>query len=142
MGSFLFWQRWLVGLGIAVSVFGLCMVFFNGTFLFEYFNREINPAFWGTNTVDDATKLFQEWVYGVWGATIAGWGTVLIYIACYPFKRKERWSWNCLALALLVWFVLDTSLSIFYTVHFNAILNLILMVLAGLPIMLTRREFV
>ncbi len=27
MSSFLFWQRWLVGLCIAVSVFGLSMVF-------------------------------------------------------------------------------------------------------------------
>ncbi len=142
MSGFLFWQRWLVGLGIAVSVFGLGMVFFNGTPLFESFNRQIDPAFWGTNTVDDAARRFQQWIYGVWGATIAGWGTVLTYVAHYPFKRKERWSWNGLALGLLIWFVLDTSLSVLYKVYFNAAFNTALLVLAGLPIALTRREFV
>ncbi len=142
MSSFLFWQRGLIGLGIAVSVFGICMVFFNGTPLFESFNRQINPAFWGTNAVDDAARRFQQWIYGVWGATIAGWGTVLTYVARYPFKKKERWSWNGLALGLLIWFVLDTSLFLLYKVYFNAAFNTALLVLAGLPIGLTKREFV
>ncbi len=142
MTSFSFWQKWLLIVSLAVSVFGVTMALLSGTSLFALFNRQIDPAFWGTNAVGDSAKQFQQWIYGVWGATIAGWGIVLTYIAHHPFNRKERWSWSCLVLGLLVWFVLDTSLSVFYKVYFNAAFNTILLVLAGLPLMFTRKEFV
>lgn len=141
MTSFSFWQRWLLVVGIVVSVFGVMMGLLSGTPLFDLFNRQIDPAFWGTNAVGDAARQFQQWVYGVWGATIAGWGIVLTHIARYPFNRKERWSWNCLVFGLLVWFVLDTSLSVFHKVYFNAAFNTTLLILAGLPVVLTRKEF-
>ncbi len=85
---------------------------------------------------------FQHWIYGVWGATIAGWGVFLTFISYFPFRNKEKWAWNCLSLGLLVWFVLDTSISLFYSVYFNAAFNTALLILAGLPIFFTRKEFV
>ena len=42
---------------------------------------------------------------------------------------------------ILVWFVLDTSLSIYYKVYFNAAFNTVLLILAMLPVVLTRRYF-
>jgi hypothetical protein len=141
MSSFSFWQRWLFAVGIAVSVFGLYMALFSGTPLFELFYRQIDPAFWSVNAIDEQTRQFQRWIYGVWGATIAGWGIILSYLVRYPFNRKERWSWNCLAFGLIVWFVLDTSLSAFYKVYFNAVFNTILLIVAGLPLVFTRKEF-
>ena len=141
MTSFSFWQRWLFVVGVFVSVFGVMMAFLSGTPLFDLFNRQIDPAFWGKNAIDDGTRQFQRWVYGVWGATIAGWGIILTYIVRYPFSRKERWSWNCLVFGLLVWFILDTSLSVVYKVYFNAVFNTTLLIVAGLPLVFTRKEF-
>lgn len=141
MTSFSFWQRWLFVVGVVVSVFGVMMALLSGTPLFDLFNRQIDPAFWSTNAIDDVARQFQQWIYGVWGATIAGWGIFLTYIARYPFNRKERWAWNCLVVGLLVWFVLDTSLSVFYKVYFNAAFNTTLLILAGLPVVFTRKEF-
>lgn len=60
MTNFSFWQRWLFVVGIAVSVFGLYMAFFSGTPLFESFNRQIDPAFWGTNVVENSAREFQS----------------------------------------------------------------------------------
>ncbi len=117
------------------------MALLSGTPLFDLFNRQIDPAFWGANAVDSATKQFQQWLYGVWGATIAGWGIILAYIARFPFSQKERWAWNCLVFGLLVWFVLDTSLSFFYRVYFNIAFNSALLVLAMLPVVFTRKDF-
>ncbi|MGB9628673.1 MAG: hypothetical protein ACPL6D_08425 [Thermodesulfobacteriota bacterium] len=87
----MFWKIWLIVLGIAVSVFGVMMALLSGTSLFDFFNRQIDPTFWGTNAVDSATRQFQQWVYGVWGATIAGWGIILLILAGLPivFTRKE-----------------------------------------------------
>ncbi len=141
MTTFSFWQRWLLAIGLIITVFGIVIALISGTPLFDLFNHRIDPAFWGTNTVDDVTKQFQQWIYGVWGATIAGWGIFVTYIARYPFKNKERWALNCIAFGLVVWFILDTSLSFFYKVYFNVAFNTVLLVLAMLPVVFTRKNF-
>ncbi len=140
MSRFQFWQRWLLIVGIGITVFGVLMAFLSGTPLFDLFNHQIDPAFWGTNPVSDSAREFRQWVYGVWGATIAGWGMFVLFIAHYPFKRQEPWAWNCLIYGLVLWFVLDTALSISYRVWFNVIFNIALLVLALLPVLSTRRD--
>ena len=142
MSNFTFWQRWLLVVGIAITVFGILMAILSGTPLFDLFNRQIDPAFWGADAVGDSAKRFQQWIYGVWGATVAGWGIFLTFLARYPFAKKERWAWNCAVLGLLVWFVLDTTLSLFYQVYFNVAFNAGLLVLAMAPMVFTRKEFV
>ncbi len=139
--SFSFWQRWLLVVGLTIALFGIVMAFVSGTLLFDPFNRQIDPAFWGTNVVGDIARQFQQWIYGVWGATIAGWGIFVTYIARYPFNKKERWAWNCIVFGLVVWFVLDTSLSFFHKVYFNVAFNMGLFVLAILPVVFTRKDF-
>jgi len=141
MASFSFWKKWLLVVGVAITAFGLLMAVSSGTSLFDLFNRQIDPVFWGVNVTDDATRKFQQWVYGAWGATIAGWGIVLTYIARYPFSQKERWAWDSLVLGVLIWFILDTSLSLFHKVYFNVALNTVLLILGMLPLMFTRRWF-
>jgi hypothetical protein len=34
----------------------------------------------------ESTLKFQGWIYGVLGAAIAGWGTLIAFWALYPFK--------------------------------------------------------
>ncbi len=140
MANFAFWQRWLFVVGVLISVFGVLMALLSGTPIFDLFNRQIDPAFWGANSTDLNTRTFQAWVYGLWGATIAGWGIFLAFIAYYPFRHKEKWAWNCLVAGLSVWFILDTSLSIYYRVYFNAIFNTVLLILVALPLLATRND--
>ena len=141
MAYFSFWQRWLFVVGILIAVFGILMAFLGGTSLFDVFNRQIDPVFWSASALEEGARGFQGWIYGVWGATIAGWGIFVAFIAHYPFRNRERWAWNCLVAGILVWFVLDTSLSIFHKVYFNAAFNTALLLLAMLPIILTRKYF-
>ena len=141
MTNFSFWQKWLFVVGIVVSIFGTLMALLSGTPLFDFLNQQINPTFWGANIIENSTREFQQWIYGVWGATIAGWGIFLTFITHYPFNKQEKWAWNCLLVGLLVWFILDTSISINYKVYFNAVFNTVLLILAILPIMFTRKYF-
>ncbi len=141
MATFAFWQRWLFVVGVLISVFGVLMALLSGTPIFELFNGQINPAFWGANAIDSNARAFQTWVYGLWGATIAGWGIFLAFIAHYPFRNKEKWAWDCLTAGLGAWFVLDTSLSVYYHVYFNAIFNTILLILVAVPLFGTRKAF-
>ncbi len=141
MTNFSFWQRWLFVVGAIITIFGALMAKLSGAHVFDLFNRQIDPAFWGASAVGASAKEFQQWVYGVWGATIAGWGAFMAFIAHYPFAKKERWAWNCIVTGLAIWFVLDTTLSIYHRVYFNAAFNAVLLILAGLPLAVTRRHF-
>ncbi len=141
MNRFFFWQSWLLVVGILIAGFGILMALTAGTPLFDLFNRQINPAFWGGAAVDSTARQFQHWIYAVWGATIAGWGIVLVYIVHYPFFRKEAWAWECVAVGVVVWYILDTLLSVYYGVFFNVAFNSVLLVAAAMPLMFTRKEF-
>jgi hypothetical protein len=141
MSGFTFWQRWLLAVGVVIALFGLFTALAAGTPLFDPFDRQIDWIFWGTAAVGGSVRLFQQWVFGVWGATIAGWGIFVIFLARHPFRKKERWAWNCIALGLAVWFLLDTSISLIHGVYFNAAINTVLFVLTILPLIFTRKDF-
>jgi hypothetical protein len=142
MTNFTFWQRWLSAVAVIITVFGLLLAFFNQTLVFDLlFNQQINPVFWGSEEVGGEARAFQAWAYGVMGATMAGWGVFLTYIAQVPFKNRERWARNCLVIGLLVWYAVDTAISLSSRVYFNAAFNTLL--LAGLipPLAMTWKEF-
>ena len=144
MKNFLFWQKWLFIVSLSIIGFGTFMAFFGGTMFYDKFiNTQINPAFWGGYDVEDAAAGFQQWIYGCWGATIAGWGIFMAFIAQYPFKNKEKWSWNCLAIGVSFWFIIDTYISLHFKVYFNAfIINMPFFLFLGLPLVFSRKYFV
>ena len=61
MIGFPFWQKWLLSVSWIVTVFGIGMTLSSGTAIFDLFNRQVDPTFWGANTVGDAAKQFQHW---------------------------------------------------------------------------------
>ena len=138
---FLFWQRWLLALGMIIVVFGLALAFLYPTPLFDIFRTQIDPAFWAAGELTGGTVPFQQWIYGVLGATMAGWGVCLAFIAAVPFKRKEKWAWNCLALAVSLWFVIDTYLSWHFGALFNVIFNVLVFLTAMTPLLFSRKYF-
>lgn len=76
------------------------------------------------------------------GATMAGWGITLVYIVLYPFAKREKWSWNAVAAGLALWFLIDTFMSAYTGAYFNVGVNVLLIVLAGIPLLMTRKSFV
>jgi hypothetical protein len=138
---FVFWQRWLLGVGILTAIFGVVMAVLNGTPIFDLFNRQIDPVFWGAEPPSNSVAVFRQWVYGVWGATVAGLGVFVVFAAHYPFKRRETWARTCLIAGLAVWYILDTGISLQFQVYFNAAFNTLLLVAAALPIGFTWRAF-
>jgi hypothetical protein len=137
-----FWTNWLLAVAIVLVLFGLSLCFFNQSLLFEVlFNSNIDPVFWGLNFVPLSSVSFQRWVYAVLGATVAGWGVFLAFLANSPFRRKEKWAWNCILAGMLTWYLPDTILSMQFGVVFNAAFNSILLILVLLPLVFTRVQF-
>ena len=75
------------------------------------------------------------------GAATAGWGMCIACIAGVPFKRQEKWAWNCLALAVSLWFVIDTFLSWRFGALFNMAFNVLIFLAALVPLLFTREYF-
>jgi hypothetical protein len=140
-GKFALWQKWLLIVGAIIAVFGVMLALFGGTALFSIMNQQVSPVFWGAIDTPANAKDFQQWIYGVLGATMAGWGIFTIFIAHYPFKRKEQWAWTCLASGVLVWFVIDTTISLNFKVYFNAAFNTALLIAVMLPLAFSRKHF-
>lgn len=143
MGSFSFWQKWLFCFGLYLIAFGLVLSFFSHSTLMNFvFNNQIDPAFWGIAELPENTERFQDWIYGVLGAVISGWGIFISFIAYYPFRAKEPWAWTCIGVGFIVWFVIDTVISAYYHAGFNVLINIIFLLFALLPLLFTRKYFI
>jgi len=130
------------GFGLYVVAFGLIMALFGQSGAMNFLlNDQIDPAFWDSGDVPMAAAEFQTFIYGVLGATIVGWGVFLAFMARYPFKAREPWAWNCIAIGMTAWFVVDTIISVRSGVGFNVVLNIVFFLLALIPLLFTRREF-
>ena len=138
-----FWWKWLFGVGLLLVVFGLILAFFNqSSVMNSLVNDRINPTFWRNyEELPEGYIRFQSWIYGVLGATLSGWGVFVMFIARYPFKAKEKWAWNCLFAGLLLWFLVDTVISVNFLVILNVIVNIILFLLMLVPLIASRKHF-
>lgn len=141
MERFGIWVAWLKIVGFGLVIFGLVMAFFNSTALFEVFNQGIDPVFWGATLSDNRAIAFRTWVYGAWGATIAGWGISLLFLVYHAFSRRERWAWFAISGGLVVWYLLDTGFSAYFGVGFNVIFNSLIMGVVGIPLVASYRSF-
>lgn len=140
--TFNFWFKWLITVSFLTIVFGLSLILFNQSALFNVlFNAKVNQLFWGSPAVSAETILFQQWVYSTLGAMMVGWGVMLVYVSAHPFRNKETWSSNCITLSLLLWFIADTTTSYYFHVYINIILNIIILFAFALPLIFTRKYF-
>ena len=142
MERFTFWQRWLFIVGLIVTAFGILLAFFSGTMIFGSLNSRIDIVFWGGTDVPQNAATFQRWINGVLGGVVAECGMFLSFVAYYPFRRKEKWAWNCVLAALFIWFFIDTPISLYFKVYVNALFNLVLFIAILLPLVFTKKSFV
>ncbi len=56
----------------------------------------------------------RGWLIGVSGAVMAGWGSSMLYIVHHPFQKREKWSWRSIFYPLLLWYILDSTISAYY----------------------------
>jgi hypothetical protein len=135
------WQKWLLAVCLIVIAFGLVMALLSWSPLFGVFDDLVNAVFW-PGGVPAAVDQYRLWVYGMLGATMAGWGVTLAYIVLNPFAKREKWSWNAVTVGIALWFILDTFMSAYTGAYFNVGVNVLLVVLAGIPLSMTRKSFV
>ncbi|MTV50294.1 hypothetical protein GJ688_15090 [Heliobacillus mobilis] len=141
MRDYHFWRKWLFFFGLAFTVFGLVLAFFSQTAFFDLlFNDQINPTFWPDPFSQEPPRTFQAWIYGVLGATCAGWGVFIAFLAHYPLAKKEPWAWQCIFVGITLWFFVDTAISLYFGVIFNAVFNVLLLLVSLVPLWMMKGQ--
>lgn len=139
--SFKFWQLWLLAVAAVIVIFGGVIALLSWSQFFSIFNGLVYDTFWPRSGPDAGSQGFMLWAYGMLGATMVGWGIFLAYLVRYPFAKKERWAWECITIGVVTWFIIDTAMSIMAKAYFNVAINVLLMILVGLPLLATMNSF-
>jgi hypothetical protein len=88
-----------------------------------------------------AVARYPRFAHVVPGAVTAAWGVTLTFVVRNPFAARERWAWNAAALAVALWFVLDSGASAWLGVWPNVVLNAASVAPFVIALAATRRAF-
>ena len=136
-----FWRRWLLVVSIGSAAIGLVIAFFPDSPLFAYHTAAIEEVFFAGSMTDEAAEL-RRFLFGPIGGTIAGYFTMQTLIVRGPFRRRETWAWHAVFWPLVLWFAIDSTVSILHGALFNVwMINIWTLGLVGLPLLMTRRAF-
>ncbi|OHD30880.1 MAG: hypothetical protein A2086_06320 [Spirochaetes bacterium GWD1_27_9] len=129
----------LMTIAILFFFIGLFIVFFNNTPLFSIINKLIDPIFWTNEIISNGTLRYKSFSWGYIGMLNAIWGLYLYFIVKFALMKREKWAWMCIAVSIIIWFILDTWFSISNDLYFNVIVNILFMVSFIIPLILTRK---
>lgn len=140
--AFNFWQKWLVYANIFFAIFGIVLALFSDSFLFDIHNHYTKEVFFKGNELTENELHFKKFIYGVCGATIAGFQILIVFIAKFPFKKKEKWAYQAMWSGISVWFITDCCLSFYHgAIHNILLVNLFSFIMMTLPLIFTRKYF-
>lgn len=123
--------RWLKTILFLVLGYSLLLVVAGATAgsLFSWF------GFGPEESIDtDAVRDYLLLPYMVLGAVMAGWALLMIQVVHGPLRDDSPWAWVFLVRSLLLWFVLDTGMSIVLGHPRHALFNLPFAVALGIPL--------
>jgi multisubunit Na+/H+ antiporter MnhB subunit len=139
---FIFWQKWLTYANIMTIFVGLLCAFASNSIFFELHNSYSKEVFFETKEFTPEVLNMKNWLFGIIGGTIVGFHTLMVLISEFAFKKKEKWSYWAMWMGMLSWFIIDSSISIYYGAIHNVILiNIFVLIIIGLPLIATNKEF-
>ncbi len=100
-------------------------------------NRLFGPLGFGLDRVGDvsATELdYVAFLMRVLGAVIVGWMAALAGLVIGPLSRREPWAWWTITGSLVLWFVVDTGMSVAVGEIEHAVFNTAFLVAVTIPL--------
>lgn len=139
--AFQFWQRWLVIASVFFCAFGVVVAVFPDAFFLALWTDAVANTFYG-GTEPEAAAHFRSFMMGPLGGTIAGSYVLQTFVAAIPFARREPWAWWATLSAMLLWFIVDSSLSLLHGAAFNVwMINAMPLLIFLPPLIATRSAF-
>jgi hypothetical protein len=139
---FFFWQQWLFYSSLLFALFGLVLAVWGDNPLFEPYNRLLARKIWNQPEFPSPANDFRALALGPLGGTIACSYLLLAFLARFPFRNKERWARNAIVIAFGLWFLIDSTVCVYYEIYFQAfVINGISLLQKALPLIFTWKNF-
>jgi hypothetical protein len=136
------WRRWILFGSVFFTLLGIVAAVAPHSGLFEIWIDGVDRTFFAGNTSPEA-RAMRGFLMGPLGGTIAGSYLMQTFIVAVPFKRRERWAWHAVLWPILLWFCVDSTVSALHGAYFNIyLINLVPLLVFGVPLMATRAMFV
>jgi hypothetical protein len=136
-----FWSGWLKITMLIVILAGIFLAVWANIIPWKYLDKQINQAFFGSALQSEPVEFLKRWLIGISGAVMTGWGCSMLYVVNNPFRRKEQWAWRCIFYPVIIWYIIDTTLSTYFGANFNVIINSILLLQIMAPLLFLRNQF-
>lgn len=136
-----FWLGWLKITMWLVVIGGVFLALFSDYFFSNFLDTKINRIFFSGISPEHQVEQLKKWMFGISGAVMVGWGLSMLYVVSHPFKQKEQWAWRCIFYPVLAWYLLDSSISAYFGVGFNILINSILFLQIVAPLLFLRSQF-
>jgi hypothetical protein len=136
-----FWYVWLKVTMLIVIVTGILLVLIGSFIPIEILDRNIDNVFFKGVHPEEQVNMLRNWLFSVSGAIMAAWGSSMWYLVSHTFRQHEKWAWDCIFYPVVIWYLLDTSVSFYYGVFFNVIINSILLLQIMAPLLFLRNQF-
>ncbi|HAN71801.1 MAG TPA: hypothetical protein DCQ36_09490 [Actinobacteria bacterium] len=131
------WITWLTVVLVIVLVYALLLVLAGSLAgsLFDLLGFG-PPASIDTPQVRDYLRL----PFMVLGSVMAGWSLLMLLIVRGPLKEGAPWAARFLLLAVALWFVMDTGMSLVLGFPTHALFNVPFALALGIPLLALRRR--
>ncbi|HEY9841861.1 MAG: hypothetical protein ACAI44_19865 [Candidatus Sericytochromatia bacterium] len=139
--GFVFWTRWLLVLSVGMTGFGVLAALWPMNPLLAPWQQQIALRYFQGNLPDQALA-YRSFIMAPLGGTIAGFYLMQTLIVAGPFARRDPFAWHAVCWGSLLWFGLDSTMSLLHGAAFNVLMiNLPALLGVGLPLALTYGQF-
>lgn len=140
--DFLFWQKCLTYANVITIGVGFLVAFAGDSIFFELHNQYTKEVFLDGAEFPPQILSLKKWLFGIIGGSIVGFHLLMVMISENAFKRKELWAYKAMWMGLLSWFIIDSSISLYFgAIHNVLLINLVALLLIGIPLLMTRKAF-
>ena len=136
--TFNFWTSWLILANLFAVIAGILVAFFGNSIIFEPHNEGTRQLFFDGAAIPEQVLFMKNWLFGIIGGTMVGFHLLMIGIAHFAFRKKEKWAFGFLWLGLMSWFFIGSGISIYCGAYYNVyLINLGSMFLIAIPLLAT-----
>jgi hypothetical protein len=129
------WITWLQVVLVLLFVYALVLVF-AGSVAGRLFSA---LGFGPPEAIDtDQVRRYLRLPFMVLGAVLAGWSAMMIQIVRGPLHAGSAWALPVLVRSLVLWFVLDTGMSLMLGYPMHALFNVPFAVALAIPLVKLR----
>ncbi len=109
---------------------------------FGFYDYWMARSLFGADKLTDEARKTFAFVLIPFGATTAGYFTLVFLVVKNAFPKRERWAYRAVVTTILIWFSLDTLFCLFVKAYFNVlIVNIPCIVFGGIPLIALRGQF-